>query len=679
MSSFWLIVLHSTHLSVVLVEGEQIVATGPKVDWNPDDDSITLAVDQSLSQAAENHNLSPSNEPTQAAFVLPPDWVGSDGKITSRILSKIELVCRQLKLEPMGFVGQDEAIIESFNSNGGVPASFVLIHFDHQSFDISLIFLGQIKKRIFQSFTPPFTPTILESVLNSLDQDSTLPPRIIVFGHVSESAVTDLTNYPWLNKPDFKAFLQLPEITYYPESELIKIYVDLILHQLQPPSSSVASPPPPPPEPVTPLNEVSPESFGFGVNNSVLKPEISPPTISNSQPVRPPSRPTFTFPKIKLPHIRIKLKTNWLFAFVFVPTLLLIPFFFLKTHLTLYINPYVYSQQFPVTLTTKISTLDTNQKLIPVKAQSFTVTASATTPSTGKLTIGNKARGEITIYNQQNKVQNIAKGAIITDPTGKKFELFVATNVASSSSNLDAGIVTLGQTKATVIAVDVGPEYNLTKDTKLIFKDYPDTLLLARCSQAFSGGSRQEVNAVALADRTTLDQKLQSLLNSNITAKIDQEFKANSDIIKEFSQTKKNRIDFSREVNEEADELSATLTASVTLFSLAIPKPQIITAFLATDSTLPQLNFDTDLSSLSFQVNKSDANQASAVLNIQGQALPKIDISGLQRKLIFRTPSSAAKILQQQVDRLYDFRLVPSFILPIRPQNIIIDIKTNNQ
>lgn len=681
MSSFWLAVLHHSHLSIALIENEQIVATGPRVEWNPEDDSIISAVDQSLSQAADNHKLSSADEPTQTAFILPPDWVGSDGKIIPSILQKIEIVCRQLKLRPMGFVGQDEAIIENLNTAEGVPSSFVLIYLHQSTIDLSLIFLGQVKQRLSQSFTPPFHPSIVETTLAKLSPESTIPPRVIVFGDITQESINDLVSYPWLGKKDIETFLQLPEINYYSDTELTKINASLVLHQLHPsgpvsPAPIESLPPPISPSISAPLSQVSPQSLGFGLQET-------PPSPSPSLPAKPlaviPPRPKITLPKIpRLPSIKLKFKFNFLWPLALLPVFFVIFLLFLKTKLTLYLNPYVFSQRLPVTLSTKATTLDVAKLIIPVTSQTLTVNATASIPTTGKLTIGHKSQGEIIIYNQQNKVQNLPKGTIIVDSSGKRFELFVATSVASSSSNLDAGIVTLGQTKTVVVATDIGPDSNLPKDTKFTFKDFSDTILLAKSTTAFTGGSLQTVAAVAAADKTTLESQLQPVLQANISQKVNEVTQSNSNLIKESPQIKKGRIDYSRETNEEADTLSATVSATVTLFSLAVPRDQLITALLTTNSTLPQLDFNTNLSTLTFDITKAGTDQSTAYLNIQSQALPQLNLAAIQKKLVAKTPAQAATILKSQVDRLYDFRLHPNFLLPLNSANIIIEVQTTN-
>lgn len=672
---FWIVSLLPNSLSVALADKDQILATGSSLTWNPEDDSIISAVDQSLSQAATSQNLSSQDEPSSTAFILPPDWVGADGKIISPILQKIEILCRQLKLQPMGFVGQDEAIIDSLSTFEGVPPSFILLNFYSQSFDLSVVFLGKTKQKIRRQFTLPPTPTLIETALSELASESTLPPRIIVFGDIDSSFTTDLANFPWLGKQNIETFLQLPEVTFYSPADLAKINLSVISSQFTPNDSPAASFPPqeePESDVLSPLNQVSAQSLGFASEILTTESQVPPPPSPLASP--PPPRSKIKF-KLNLPPLRLPRPKIFLFLLP-LPVVFFLIIYFMPSRLTLYLNPYIVSQRHPVTLSTKINSIDTAKGLIPATPKTFTVSTTASTATTGQRQIGDKARGEVIVYNQQNRTQDLPKGTVLVDASGKEFELFVATSITASSFDLDAGIVTLGQTKASVVASDIGPDYNLAKDTKFTFKDFSDATILAKAVTDFSGGSRETVPAVSAVDKTNLEKEITPQLESLISQKIDQEIKNNSNLIKGSAQIKKDRLEYSREVNEEADQLSATLTASVTLYSLSVPASEVISQFLHLDPTLPQLDFDYQQSQFSFEVTTTDDDQVSGFIDIQGQGLSRLDLDTLRRALVFKTPAQVTKILRHQVDRLYNFQLRPSFLTPLRFQNITIDIQT---
>ena len=84
------------------------------------------------------------------------------------------------------------------------------------------------------------------------------------------------------------------------------------------------------------------------------------------------------------------------------------------------------------------------------------VNSSITVETTGQKTVGNKATGEVTIFNKVEKVQNIPKGSILTDSKGQKFELISSVQVAAAVINYSTGTMNFGQVKTTLSASDIG-------------------------------------------------------------------------------------------------------------------------------------------------------------------------------------------------------------------------------
>ena len=104
---YWLISITSDSARVSLVN-QKIVSQGTEIAWQNDDpDSLLKAIDTSLS--AQN-----SEATSDCAFILPPNWVGDDGKIVGTQNSQLKLICQKLKLHPLGFVSYDEAFVESY-------------------------------------------------------------------------------------------------------------------------------------------------------------------------------------------------------------------------------------------------------------------------------------------------------------------------------------------------------------------------------------------------------------------------------------------------------------------------------------------------------------------------------------------------------------------------------------
>jgi len=708
-TNFWLIYIQDEQVSVSLISNQnhryQILATGPKISWDINsEESIVKATDESLSAASLNANISEDQEPESAAFVVPPFWVGTDGKIAVPKLKLIKNICKELKIRPSGFLAEDESIVEEANQSDGFPASFILLHLSKNEFYLSLVYLGHIKERLRKSFEGEFNGQILESTLLEFNSESALPPQIIVFGDVGENILSNLKSFPWVGKKNVETFLHLPEIKLYSEADVINIFTKVISSQIvSNVSASTINEETVPTEteenssPVSEelsLEETDPASLGFSSADEDLSDQL-PPTENIPEPnldpfvpeqLPPPAiknLPKINFSlsflkKIKLPKIKFS-NLGWI-ALIILPFLLFIPFFFAKSNITLFITPYQFNKTVSVTL--KVDAGDLTSSVIPIQKQAFEIKATATVPTTGSKTVGEKAKGEIIVYNKLSQVQNIPKGAILTDSSGKKFELTTSVSVASASSNLEQGVITLGQTKTAILATDIGSEYNINKDVQLKFKDFADTIVIAKTNANFTGGSKEQIKAVSEKDKTEVQSKINQEIDKNIETKINTELKDVAGIIKETIQSKKNTLDLNREVGEQADELTGTITASVSVFSLTDDiKTKLINQFLSNEPNFSDTTFDSDKFSLSFKVNKIDTDKASGELTISGQSTPKIDIASLRKSLVGKTNSNAQNIIKKTILRAYNFHINNNFpfgILPFRKENINIEIKSES-
>ena len=340
-------------------------------------------------------------------------------------------------------------------------------------------------------------------------------------------------------------------------------------------------------------------------------------------------------------------------------------------------NPYTFNKTVPVTLEVGTDNSQISKSIIPVEKKLFDIVSTAKVSATGQKTIGEKSTGEIIIYNKVDKVQNIPKGSILTDSTGKKFELVNAVSVASSSSNLEQGVINLGQTKTAVIAKDIGAEYNINSGTQLTFSDYQETVLIAKTNNSFTGGNRQQILAISQQDKTDVQTKLNQQVNIDIETKITNDFNDLPGSLKETIQTKKSNLELSREIGESAEELTGTVNSSVSVFIISDEtKKMIISNFLSSEPDFDKIDNDYQNFQLSFKVTKLESGQATGILTITGTSLPKVDINSLKKSLTLKTLNQTKSIIKKLVPRANRPKITNNFFLtPIMTKNIDIQVK----
>lgn len=708
--SFWLANINNHVVSISLIDLTtkkfSILAVGPELSYDESLDSFINAVDQSLSDAANQVNLPSEDEPNSIALIIPPFWVGSDGKIITEKLKVFESLFRELKLKPMGFISNDEALVEEANQFDGFPASFVLVNLSPTEMVVSLTYLGKVIERIIKPIADKFSPILLELTLQEFKTESTLPPQIILIGDFDEDLVDNLKNFAWIGKKNIETFLHFPDIKTHSPKDLVTIYSKAITSQFsEPVSESRLVPPPeeisteylpPPVSDTVELEEVTAGDLGFGNQENFTIPTDYPQIISSPEPIdedifsTPPSTSKKPFkinlPKFNLPKFNLKIpspKIYYLFPLALAPLLLLIPFFFSQATITLFLTPYAFSKDLTVTFDPEAQAIDIDNKIIPINRNNYDITNTDTIPTTGKVTTGEKARGEIIVYNKQDKTQNISKGAILTDEKGNKYEISSAVQIVPSSSNLDLGVINLGQTKTMVMAADIGPEFNLSKDIKLRFKDFPETSLVAKVSESIAGGTKNEINAVGTQDRQKLEQQLNEKINTDVDARLNQELLKNPGIIKDAVQIKKGRIEFNREVGEEANELVATAISTVYVFYLDNDKKsQMLNAFLASEPGFNDSQVNPNDFTLNIKPNKNTIDKIQGLMSISGKSTPKINQDYTAKLLSGKSQSNAQKIIKSNIPRVYNYQITTNFNflkainpLPFKAENIKVEIK----
>lgn len=655
LSYYWLISITTEALTVGLIKRnnpDTLLALGPETEWLPDNpDSFLHSVDISLSAAAEKAQLEPDQEPEFSAFILPPSWIGNDGKIFPEYLKLLENLCHSLKLKPLGFISNDEAFIESVNKNDSFPPSFILVCLGKKEFSLSLVYLGEVKKRLSQTLVNDFSPEDLENALLTIQMDLALPPKILIYGSLGPSIIDDLKNYSWIGKKNIETFLHLPDVNAFEAEELFNLYSQTVSSQIG--TNLVESK-----LENAPIQLVEEEEKIVETTVPSSPVEVAPQELGFSEPTESKAKlklslPIFSLPKFKLPNFNF-----WfLFPLALSPLLILIPYFLIKAEITINFDPIEINKTFDLSLDSTATSASTT--LLPVDKKTLDINFTQSLSTTGQKETGDKAKGEITIFNKDDKIQNISKGTVMTDNSGKKYELLTSIQVPASSFNLASGTITMGQTKANAIASDIGSEFNLNKDTLLSFKD--DSNLLAKVNEAFTGGSRRQIQVVSSDDKNELSKKVEASLEDQISQKIGGD-SSYQDLLKDTLFIDKKQLVFSREVGEEAQTLEVNANLTISLLQInSKQKDNIIRTLLSSDQNFLESVASPSDFSFSFIATKTTSQSSTGKLTLIGKTLPKIEADKLRSLLAGKDFTKAQRIIESQ-PHVYDrnIQIIPS-------------------
>lgn len=352
--------------------------------------------------------------------------------------------------------------------------------------------------------------------------------------------------------------------------------------------------------------------------------------------------------------------------------------FFLKATVVIQIDPKTIEKTQDITFSTKQAT-DTSQSIIAAQSVSVDEQGSAQTPATGKKEVGDKAKGSVTIYSRISQSKTFSAGTVLSGPNGLKFTLDKDVSVASSSGDASASPATAN---GSVTASDIGKESNLPSGSKFTIAGFSEGDVVAKNSDAFSGGSKQEITIVAKADiakiTDTVPKQLEEKAKGDLQAKLD----SGKSLLPLILGTTIDKKTFSKNVGDEASSVS--VDATVSFDSAAFSKSEVDSFAL---TILSSENSDLSPSKNSVSYTLSDITEKngdiSATIHIKGFLLPKIDKNSIAQQIAgksFTDAKETMKKLPQVKDA--DITLHPPLpffpsLLPRLSKNITVEVATN--
>lgn len=365
--------------------------------------------------------------------------------------------------------------------------------------------------------------------------------------------------------------------------------------------------------------------------------------------------------------------------------LILLVFFFVwyifGIHATASISllPKVIEQNQSVTFSTTGST-DTTTGIIAGSVVSASEDGKASANATGSKDVGDKAKGTVTIFNNNDTSKSLDAGTTITSSNGLKFTIDKDVTIASASGDIFSGTQP-GKADVAVTAGDIGTEYNLPSNTK--FSVGNSSTVAAKNANAFSGGTKKTVTVVTQKDLDTLSQQLTESLSDK--AKQDLQQQANEDmvILPGFTKTTITKNSFDKKVNDEASSIN--LSGTVSYQSLSYKKSDIDT--YTKSAMKDHLPHDLTLapSGITYEVKELTVKDgtAKAALAMKAVMLPTLDTKTLSSQIAGKSFTQAKEIISGIPQFAgVTFKLSPNLfflpqILPRLSGNITINLSAN--
>ena len=700
-----------TAIWTVKDQATSLIAVGSTQDWDGSSTEIlTEAVDASLTVALGK--LPPENpaEPNQVIFGLPETWVGSEGISPAR-LKDLKSICQKLELDPVGFVVTTEAISHYLKSKEGTPLSAILARISATEVTVSIIRLGNIEGTHVVGRSGDLAGDVREGLTRFGDQES-LPARMIIYDG-GEDSMEDLTQQlmafdwqsylPFLHMPHIEAVSEVFSITAIAVaggSEVAKSLGFTITH-ISPPEPEIK--PQPESEPATPVLELgraeddvsetideepdgtlisSPTERRRGSERGSLAERVEEtpsrlPADSPRWPSSPSVPPVLTLIKKavgriislvprRFPIKRLPVKLNklgvWVAIIIFLAVFGTItaakrlP----KATLRLTFQSQTLNHKARVTVDPAADEVNPDTAVLPASQVTVTKSGQKTANTTGKKTVGDKAKGEVTIFNRRTDGGKTFSAGTVISADKLEFTLDSEVQVASASAGADYSIVP-GKAKITVTARNFGPESNLAAGSEFQINTFSKSTYVAKNDLELSGGTKRDIQVAGAKDLSDIKKALLDELKSQAKNDIESETadrQVFSDTLTAAAETEK----YSASAGEEAQSVSLELTAKVT--ALAVDKQNLrdLLSALLRDA-IPQ-GFTLSLEDLKVDIENVAAEGETVSFDaiVTAKLSPAVDRTEIIKMVLGKRPQAAlAQVRQLPHFRGADLQILPKF------------------
>ncbi|HCM37984.1 MAG: hypothetical protein UV61_C0006G0094 [Candidatus Gottesmanbacteria bacterium GW2011_GWB1_43_11] len=601
-------------------------------------------------------------ELTKVVFGLFPEWLTED-RIKDAYLKQLKQLTTSLSLKPLGFVELPTAVVHLLQRDEGTQQTVILVGVESKHVTVSLFKIGKLVGSVTQARTE--ITADIEGILASFKEVEVLPSRVLLYGTSSdlENLKSDLLNYPWQKKANF---LHFPKIEILPEDFAVKAVAiasatEIVPHQPEVETLPDGSPTSKTSPPVDEVAQVAAD-LGFVKDKDVAEEEEVVPAKTSNEPVNnivsvPRPSQGIKLPKFSLPKFEFTLRFPRLnkFGFLLIGLILLIivggaiygGYWWLpKATLKILVTPQALDRSLDLTFDSKADEANPEQNILPGREVTTDVNGSKTLPTTGKKTVGDKALGEVTIYNKTFNTKTFKTGTVVT-AGNLSFTLDAEVTIASASESV--GTLTYGNSKAAVTAADIGSTSNLGPGTDFTFADLPTTSYSARNDKAFSGGSSREVATISREDQKTAREQVLAELNSQAESQLGQNLETGEKLLDKSVTTKTTKETFSKEIGEEADEL--TVEETVTATGIVYQEADFFTLLESIVANNVPQNFEFNKSEAVLKVvniGEDKDGKRTISVEIKVNLLPKIDTSDLSKKLAGRSIDDATAYLKSQ-------------------------------
>ncbi len=435
------------------------------------------------------------------------------------------------------------------------------------------------------------------------------------------------------------------------------------------------------------------EKFGFVDGDIAARdPSVAPVRAESSAGANIFSSLKQFFSSIKTPFGKFPAGKKWvlpasLTAGLFLIGALLFLFLFLvpKATITLVVDSDQLVKTVDIIASSSAETVLLEQKVVPARKVSVQKQGTRTAPATGESTVGEKAEGTVTIYNQTDEEKSLQRGTLLNAnnlqfvlDSGVSIEAQTMSSTQSAEGERTV-TYTAGKTNVNITAADVGDKYNLPSDTEFTVANFAEESVYAKNTQALSGGFSEEVVVVSEQDVQTITDSLTRELEQSAYSELDLELPDSYTIPQGVISSEVLSKQLSTDVGEEADEVRLQMNVQSSAIAYSEDEyRQVLENYL--ESKIPE-NYRLREDSVQFSTLDAKRQEDDLIITakVKGNLVPAVDLEEIRQYLAGAKLASARSYLTDlpnvtQVN-IRVSKFLSSFYnhLPKRAENIVIE------
>lgn len=398
------------------------------------------------------------------------------------------------------------------------------------------------------------------------------------------------------------------------------------------------------------------------------------PEVEQAEPKNKTEFPKFKLPKINLPALP-KFKKGPVVIILILVVLLGSFVFYGMTAPKAKASITVGSQPFTRSITVKVQAeTSTNVEEMVLKGIkiSTAVEESLEKETTGTKIVGEKAEGEVKIFNRTTSEIELEEGDKLTYK-GKSTDLdyYLKDDVEVPPSTPEDPLdpeskMIPGEATVEIKAEEIGDAHNIDEDKTLEFSDYDTDELVAKSEEDISGGKSEEIMIVTEEDRTNLSNELSSTSLKKAEESIKNKLSLGQKLIEGSTQTRITSENFSAEVDDETETIS--LTQSVTGEALIYYQNDLnnfideyFKSVIPENHYMPDKDKEVKVEVLGESTNSTlNSNEADIQVTLRSIVIPDIKEEEVKESLRGKTNEEAKNVIESLKNvEYYEFSISP--------------------